>query len=165
MKGRVASPSPQNPLEARLLQALRDAGLRLTVQRRAICRYLATTKTHPTAQQIYNALKGEFPSLSLATVYNTLDTLVRLGAIHALGNTGDGAIHYDADIEPHVNLACLQCHRVVDLPCEAVAELDRKVAAESGYRILGARLVYYGLCPDCQRAAQQTPSVSVAAHH
>ncbi len=149
---RVSSEAQQR--EARLLQALRDAGLRLTPQRRAICRYLAHTDTHPTAQQIFAAVKPEFPSLSLATVYNTLDALVRLGAVHALGGAGDGAIHYDADLRPHVNLACLQCHRMVDLPCEAVADLNRRVTAESGYRILGARLVYYGLCPDCQRTAR-----------
>ncbi len=137
--------------EARLLQALRSAGLRLTPQRRAICRYLAQTDEHPTAQQIFAAIRPAFPSLSLATVYNTLDTLVRLGAVHALGGAGDGAIHYDADIRPHVHLACLECHQVVDLPCDAVAELNHKVEHESGYHILGARLVYYGLCPDCQR--------------
>jgi len=154
MSRQVVLSTPVNALEERLLQALREAGLRLTPQRRAICRYLASTKEHPTAQQIFAAVKPNFPSLSLATVYNTLDALVRLGAVHALGGAGDGAIHYDADTEPHVNLACLQCHRVVDLPCEAVAELDRRVATESGYHILGARLVYYGLCPDCQAAQQ-----------
>ncbi len=152
MSQQVVLSPPANALEARLLRALREAGLRLTPQRRAICRYLASTKEHPTAQQIFAAVKPHFPSLSLATVYNTLDALVRLGAVHALGGAGDGAIHYDADTEPHVNLACLQCHRVVDLPCEAVADLDRRVARESGYHILGARLVYYGLCPDCQAA-------------
>jgi len=158
MSRKSSASQPVNALEARLLRALREAGLRLTPQRRAICRYLAGTKAHPTAQQIFAAVKPDFPSLSLATVYNTLDALVRLGAVHALGGAGDGAIHYDADTSPHVNLACLRCHRVMDLPCDTVAELDRCVARESGYRILGARLVYYGLCPDCQRAEQDAPA-------
>ena len=144
--------SSNNEIEERLLRTLHSANLRLTPQRRAICRYLAHTKEHPTAQQIFTAVKSHFPSLSLATVYNTLDALVRLGAVHALGGAGDGIIHYDADINPHINLACLKCHRVVDLPCTIVADLDQKVASESGYRIVGARLVYYGLCPECQRA-------------
>ena len=147
--------STSNKVEERLLRTLRNARLRLTPQRRAICRYLAHTKEHPTAPQIFAAVKPHFPSLSLATVYNTLDALVRLGAIHALGEAGDGVVHYDADTDPHVNLACLKCHRVVDLPCAIVADLDQKVAAESGYRIVGARLMYYGLCPECQRAPSQ----------
>ncbi len=141
--------------EERLIQALRDAGLRLTPQRLAICRYLANTDTHPTTQEIYRALKPDYPSLSLATVYNTLSALVELGAIHALGDAGDDTTHYDADIAPHINLVCVRCHRIVDLPHQAVAELEKEAAERTGFRILGARVVYYGLCPDCQRAETQ----------
>ena len=147
----LAAPSPTAE-ETRLIEALREAGLRLTPQRIAICRFLAGTDTHPTAQDVYQALKPAFPSLSLATVYNTLETLVSLGAIHALGDAGDDTTHYDADITPHINLVCIRCHRVIDVPNETVAALEEEAAKQSGYRILGARVVYYGLCPDCQRA-------------
>lgn len=126
--------------------------MRLTPQRMAICRLLAGTEEHPTAQDIHEQLREEYPSLSLATVYNTLETLVRLGAINTLGTAGDDSIHYDADTSPHVNLACTRCHRVVDLPSLHVRALDREVAANSGYEIMGARVLYYGLCPDCQKA-------------
>ncbi len=143
--------------EARFLNALQAAGLRLTAQRRAICHYLAHTDSHPTAQQIYEALKPQFPSLSLATVYNTLDVLVRLGLVYALGGAGDRAVHYETNTEPHINLACLMCHRVVDLPMPEVGAWESRVAEASGFRILGARLVYYGICPECQRR-QQSPS-------
>ncbi len=139
-----------------LVQALRRAGLRLTPQRLAICRLLAETDQHPTAQMIYEQLRPEFPSLSLATVYNTLDTLVRLGVINALGGAGDDAVHYDADTSPHVNLACIACHRVTDLPSQYVEALEREVAATSGYHLLGARVLYYGLCPACQRREEAT---------
>jgi Fur family peroxide stress response transcriptional regulator len=60
-------------------------------------------------------------------------------------------MHYDADTDPHVNLACIQCHRVIDLPSDHVQALDQEIAANSGYKLLGARVLYYGLCPDCQR--------------
>ncbi len=138
--------------ETRLIEALREAGLRLTPQRMAICRFLAGTDIHPTAQDVYQALKPAFPSLSLATVYNTLEALVSLGAVHALGDAGDDTTHYDANITPHINLVCIRCHRVLDVPNEIVAALEKEAAKQSGYRILGARVVYYGLCPDCQRA-------------
>jgi Fur family peroxide stress response transcriptional regulator len=135
-----------------LTNALQTAGLRLTPQRLAICRLLASSDQHPTAQLIYDTLRPDFPSLSLATVYNTLDTLVSLGAINSLGGAGDDAVHYDADTSPHVNLACTRCHRVIDLPSRYVESLEDEVAATSGYRILGARVLYYGLCPDCLKA-------------
>ncbi len=152
-------------IEARLLDTLQAAGLRLTMQRRVICRYLAEKDTHPTAQRIYEDLKPAFPSLSLATVYNTLEALVELGAIHALGDAGDHSVHYDADISPHINLACVQCHRIIDLPSAKLAAVEEETRQKTGYRMLGARVMYYGLCPDCQRdqAAQQTyetPSLS-----
>lgn len=134
-----------------LTQALQDAGLRITPQRLAICRLLAGTDEHPTAQEIHEKLRDEYPSLSLATVYNTLEELVRLGVVNSLGTAGDDAVHYDADTSPHVNLACTNCNRVIDLPSQFVRSLENEVAANSGYKILGARVLYYGLCPDCQR--------------
>ncbi len=59
-----------------LLTALKAQGKRITPQREAICRLLARSDEHPTARQIYETLKAQFPSMSLATVYNTLDVLV-----------------------------------------------------------------------------------------
>jgi len=135
----------------RLVQALRQEGLRLTPQRLAICHLLATTDQHPTAQMIYEQLRPQYPSLSLATVYNTLDILVNLGVVNALGGAGDDMVHYDADTDPHVNLACTVCHRVIDLPSQHVRALQEEVTAASGYRLLGARVLYYGICPDCQQ--------------
>lgn len=133
-----------------LTQALRQAGLRLTDQRIAICRFLSETREHPTAQRIYEQLRPDHPSLSLATVYNTLEALTSLGAINSLGGAGSDAVHYDADTSPHVNLACVSCHKVIDLPSQHVHALDQEIANTSGYELLGARVLYYGLCPSCQ---------------
>ena len=133
-----------------LSKGLQQAGMRLTHQRLAICSLLAETEEHPTAQIIYEQLHPEYPTLSLATVYNTLDVLIELGLVNSLGSAGDEAIHYDADTSPHVNLACTSCHRVIDLPSQHVHALEHEVATQSGYQIMGARVLYYGLCPDCQ---------------
>src|SRR5512141_1332707 len=94
-----------------LTSALQQAGMRLTPQRMAVCKLLTESKEHPSAAMIYEELRPQFQSLSLATVYNTLDMLVRLGAVNVLGHAGDDHVHYDADLEPHVNLACVACHR------------------------------------------------------
>ena len=139
-----------------LTLALQQAGMRLTPQRAAICELLTTSEEHPTAAMIYEDLKPRFPSMSLATVYNTLDALVEIGAINVLGQAGDDTVHYDADTEPHVNLACLSCHKIVDIPSEHVTYLDDEITAASGYKLLGARVLYYGLCPDCQRKQAET---------
>lgn len=140
----------ENVQVKKLIQALKQAGFRITPQRIAICRLLAETEEHPTAQKIHTLLSPDHPSLSLATVYNTLETLVDLGVVNTLGSAGDDAVHYDADTTPHVNLACVSCHRVIDLPSRHVRALDEEVVRRSGYELQGARVLYYGLCPECQ---------------
>lgn len=142
-----------------LTHTLQQAGMRLTPQRIAICKLLAETETHPTATEIYTQVRAQFPSLSLATVYNTLDTLVSLGAVNVLGHVGDDHVHYDADVEPHVNLACVRCHKITDIPSEHVHHLDSEITQASGYKLLGARVLYYGLCPDCQAQPAENTAI------
>lgn len=132
-----------------LLTGLKDSGLRLTPQRLAICRVLAESKDHPTAMMIYHSLLPEFPTMSLATVYKTLNVLKSSGLVHALGDAGDGIEHYDADLHPHIHLVCMQCHCVIDFQGEEVRHVQQTVESRSGYRIQGARIVYYGTCPEC----------------
>jgi Fur family peroxide stress response transcriptional regulator len=134
-----------------LSSTLKQAGMRLTPQRLAICELLSKTHTHPTAAAIYEQVHSQYPSLSLMTVYNTLNTLVDLGAVNALGNAGDDTIHYDGNISPHINLACISCQKIVDVDSTKVAELDSEVSSTSGFKVIGASLLFYGLCPDCQK--------------
>ena len=134
-----------------LTSALHGAGMRITPQRVAICELLASSDEHPTAANIYDELKPRFASLSLATVYNTLDALVGLGVVNVLGHAGDDTVHYDADTAPHVNLACISCSKIIDIPSEHVTHLDEEITSASGYKLLGARVLYYGLCPSCQK--------------
>lgn len=144
-----------------MLKALKAAGYRLTPQRKAIIRVLAESEEHPSAQMIYETLRQEdaarsaehisADALSLATVYNTLEALTRLGVINVLGEVGSSdAVRYDADTAPHINLACVICHRIIDLPNTHVEQLDQEIERTSGYALLGARMLYYGVCPECQ---------------
>jgi Fur family peroxide stress response transcriptional regulator len=133
-----------------LTKSLKQAGLRITSQRVAICRMLGETHSHPTAAVIYEEIHKQYPSLSLATVYNTLDALVGLGMVNVLGAAGDGRVHFDADTNPHINLACTSCHRIFDLPSDELANMESVISLRSGFKLRGARIMYYGLCPDCQ---------------
>lgn len=134
---------------------LKQIGMRLTPQRIAICQLLSETNTHPTAAMIYELIRGQYPSLSLMTVYNTLNMLVDLGVVNALGNAGDGQVHYDGNTSPHINLACISCHKIEDINLPNITDLGSEVNYASGYKLLGARLLYYGLCPDCQKLTIQ----------
>lgn len=138
-----------NSLET-LTQTLKKAGLRITPQRIAICRLLVETNSHPSATMLFEELHHEFPTMSLATVYNTLDALVGLGVVNVLGPAGDGRVRFDADTIPHINLACTSCHRIIDIASEQIGSLQDEVSRTSGYEVRGARILYYGLCPDCQ---------------
>ncbi len=134
-----------------LIESLKNSGHRVTPQRKAICRVLSESDSHPSAQMIFEQLREEDSSLSLATVYNTLDALTRLGMICELGEFGEqDAVRYDADISPHINLACVNCQRIVDVPSQQVHELVAEIANKSGYTLIGARVLYYGICPECQ---------------
>ncbi len=140
----------EKPSSEFLISALRKAGLRVTPQRIAICKLLAETDSHPTAAMIFEEIRRIYPTLSLTTVYNTLDVLVELGAVNILGHAGDNTIHYDANLSPHVNLACMRCHKIVDIESSVIANLNEEIRAASGFYLLGERVVYYGLCPTCQ---------------
>jgi Fur family peroxide stress response transcriptional regulator len=145
-----------------MVAALKAAGLRLTPQRLAVCQALAGDTSHPTAQALYARLRSRFVTLSRATVYNTLQTLVAAGQVSELGAAGDGAVHYDANPAPHVNLVCTRCHRVEDFAPASLASIARSVARGSGYELRGARVVYYGLCPRCRRGRPVPPSAKGA---
>jgi Fur family peroxide stress response transcriptional regulator len=133
-----------------LIAHLRDAGLRVTPQRLVIYETLVKDKQHPTAQSLFERLQSTLPSLSQATVYNTLETMVEMGLVRELGTAGDGMVRYDADISPHAHLVCTDCNRIEDFPGMEVPYPDPAALAESGYTIRSMGVYYYGLCRDCQ---------------
>jgi len=138
-----------------IVEALRKAGLRATPQRIAICEMLTESHDHPTANDIYIELKGKYPSLSLATIYNTLDVLVGMGLVNALGSIGDDKVHFDADVSPHINLACVKCHKIVDATSNFITQLNEEINKNSGFELFGSRILYYGHCPECQTKINQ----------
>jgi Fur family peroxide stress response transcriptional regulator len=136
-----------------LMAIARERGGKATAQRVIIWRALAHDHTHPTVDDLFARLKPELPTLSLTTLYHTLNDLVEWGEIRRF-DTGDGHIHFDPDTSPHAELVCMRCHRVIDAPADAhsATALPEQLA---GYRIVTSTEQYFGYCPDCQRAMAQ----------
>ena len=139
-------------IKQEILEIFHRVGMRVTPQRIAIFEQLVKSGGHPTANDLYDHLKKSYPSLSLATIYNTLDVLVGMGLVNPIGNLGDARIHFDANLDSHVNVACVKCHKVMDIASELVDQLKNDILQQSGYDIQGSRLLFFGYCPDCKKA-------------
>jgi Fur family transcriptional regulator, peroxide stress response regulator len=134
--------------EARAASLLQGAGLRLTPQRMAIAREVLANN-HPTAADVYEAVRERFPTMGLATVYSTLNLMVERRLLRALAF--DGAVRFDSNVEPHANLICTACGGIVDFEgCEDVLGVLRERIATAGFRLEEQRLDLYGRCSSCQ---------------
>lgn len=128
---------------------LRDKGFKVTPQRLAIYNVLAATKAHPSAEMIFNELQPVYPTMSLATVYKTIEILKELNLVQVL-NAGEDSFRYDADTSSHPHIRCLACGRVDDLHGIDSADFVGKVAGSTSYQITGKQFYFYGVCPQCQ---------------
>lgn len=132
------------------LQSMRDAGYKLTPQRKEILAYLMTHETHPTAEMIYQDLKNQDKSISLATVYNTLELLLKTQLVLAIDSDMDGKRHYDYFGHPHYHAICTNCGRIVDGRNFDLSQLPNIAVNETGFLIKGYEVTVEGLCPICQ---------------
>jgi Fur family peroxide stress response transcriptional regulator len=141
-----------------MLGELKRSGFRLTPQRMAIVRELADDRTHPTAQDLFDRLRPGFPTMSFATVYNTLDALARCGLTGSL-HLG-GAVRFDPNGSPHHHAVCDACGAVEDIPVtrarEASAEA-RVLAGEGGssFHVRSEERTYRGLCGRCSSSRER----------
>jgi Fur family peroxide stress response transcriptional regulator len=135
--------------ETLLREALEASGQRFTDQRAAVYRFLAKTDTHPTADEVLLAVRGELPSISLATVYKSLETLVGCGLAIKLTYT-DASSRYDGRTDPHHHARCLACGRVTDLPGKLPQEeIDDLRQRAHDFTVVGYRFELSGYCSDC----------------
>jgi len=126
-----------------MLAALKRAGLKMTPQRMAIVRELDGDESHPTAQELYERLLPAFPTMSFATVYNTLDALAKNGLIRSL-RVGEGsAVRFDPNTTAHHHAVCDACGKIVDLPAEAPPKHAH------GFTVRTEERTYRGLCSRC----------------
>ncbi len=131
-----------------LRHALESRGQRYTEQRAAVYRYLAGKRTHPTADEVFTAVRAEIPDISLATGYKSLEALV--GCELAMKLTyGDAAARYDARTDPHPHARCTVCGSVYDVPGRLDARLLDTLGALRDFTVEGYRLEVIGRCGNC----------------
>ena len=127
-------------------------GLTLTPQRLAIYQFLAANDSHPTAEEIYRQVKPDLPSLSLGTVYRTLELFEEHGLLSRVLTLSPQA-RYDANQDQHHHFICVRCHRVLDSQDPRLQEVPVRDTAPAGFRVLSHRVQVLGLCPVCQESA------------
>jgi len=134
--------------DASAIEALRKKGYKATPQRIAICRIALNSRAHPSAQQVYHEIKKIHPTVSLATVYNTLEVLRDLNLVQEI-NLPQGQARFDSYMIPHANLICLKCGKITDIDDTTIEEITKKVSATAKFKPTGQRVDIYGICQKC----------------
>jgi Fur family peroxide stress response transcriptional regulator len=134
----------------KMVGALRENQYRITPQRLAILKVLSVSEGHPSVESIYEQVKSNFPTTSLATIYKNVAVLRDLDQLLELGfsddsNRYDGNKPYD---HPHV--VCTVCRKILDPDISALEDMTQEIARETGFAITRHRLDFFGICPECQ---------------
>ncbi|MPL58462.1 Transcriptional regulator PerR [bioreactor metagenome] len=137
-------------MEEQVTDLLRDNGFKVTPQRLAIYHVLACTKAHPSAEMIFSELQSDYPTMSLATVYKTIEILKGIGLVQSL-NVGEDSFRYDANTVNHPHVRCMSCGCVDDLDHIDSSSFIDQVSGSTGYRLTGQQFYFFGVCPDCQK--------------
>lgn len=137
------------------IQQEKKGFVRKTRQRNLILKTLRSTKSHPTADWIYEKVRKEMPNISLGTVYRNLGTLKEMGEILEL-NYGSKFSRFDGNPENHYHFVCVKCGKVLDVEgCPVDRELDKRVGRENNVEVFFHRTEFYGLCSECKDKKQE----------
>ena len=148
---------------------------RETKQRQMVLQAVQARKDHPTADQIFNDVHKLDPKISHGTVYRNLNLLCEDGLICHV--RVPGADRYDLRTDFHYHMFCVKCKKVIDAQHPYRSCLDEEIEKRSGYKIIRHRLIFEGICPECQDVkirplpepvsvhymAQSTPQIPVPA--
>lgn len=131
-----------------IVTRLKESGLKVTPQRLAIIGYLEGNTTHPAAEDIFNAVKVDYPTISLATIYNTMDTLVDIGVVQEILIDNEKR-HFDPDLSSHFHALCRKCGNITDIFEEFTKESKAITSKVSGFNVESANIDFYGICAHC----------------
>ncbi len=147
----------------RRAKRLRDAGLRVTAPRLAILSELERNRTHPSAEEVHLRVSGRHPSLSVSTVYLTLEAFVRAGLARRLPGQ-DGRLRVDGTDPDHDHAVCLGCGEILDVPRARARRPQVRSRLPHGVKILDARVEYEVLCARCQPESRVRARSSQGLH-
>lgn len=103
---------------------------------------------HPTADEVYAAVREEYPNISRATVYRNLKHLAEIGEIHEIETPGS-ADHFDYRLYAHYHVRCMKCGKVFDVDMDYMPDLEKSIKDSRGFRFIGHDLMFRGICPAC----------------
>ena len=137
-------PSEHKKMAAQVNERLADRGFRFTPQRLHVYDVLTKTRDHPTAEEVFLRAKRGLPQISMATVYNCLDALVKSGLAREVAMER-GAARFCPNMKDHCHFYCEQCEQVfdIDLPPNAAVALPR------GFKASRYDMAIHGRCPSC----------------
>ena len=139
---------PVDFVDERLNERLAKTGLRFTAQRRHVYSVLLDRRDHPSADEVFMRAKHEMPDISLATVYNCLDTLVQCGLVRQVVHER-GATRYCSNMAEHHHFYCDECGGTYDIDTDPTVG-DPHIEMPPGFTIRHFEIVFQGLCPECQ---------------
>jgi len=129
------------------MERYKKSGLKLTPQRLAILKFLEGNVEHPSVDQVYKGVMKKVPTISLATVYNTLETLKKRGQVKEL-NVDPLKKRFDPNTEVHHHIICVACQKILDVHNEF--SLDPPKIETEEFEIIGAHIEFYGHCSKCK---------------
>ncbi len=143
---------------SKIVRELKDKGYTLSMARIAILRYVMKENAHYTAEEIYKNLKEEYPTLSIATVYNTLKLLSKEGYLQQIMIDPNKVI-YDSTKGVHPHFYCKVCGKIEDINSDLKLEVNKEI---NGNRVEEVHIYVYGICKDClQKQKDKRESLSL----
>ncbi len=139
-------------LETDIRERFRRSGYTLTSQRKAVLEALGESRGHPSAEDVYLLVKQKNPRVALGTVYQALGVLEEIGVIEAK-HWSESPTRYDLNVGPHLDIRCLNCGEVSEVPGVHFGGLEESIRAATPYEVTRATVVVEGLCPACRESA------------
>ncbi len=130
------------------MEEFRHLNIKLTPQRLAILTFLKENKSHPSAEDIFKSVQKQFPTMSFATVYNTLEALKNKDSVQEL-KIDSGKKRYDPDVSRHHHLICIKCRNIVDIFKDFKINISKELT--SGFDLLGNSIEFFGVCQKCKK--------------
>ena len=141
-----------------MLSKLRERDFRITPQRLAVLRILAASEGHPSVDRIYEIVRQEFPTTSIATIYKTVNLLKQINELLEI-SFPDGSNRYDGYKPfPHPHVICVRCKKMIDPDLGSLNDITAEAADQTGFEIMSHRLDFFGICGDCKK--EQTTTIS-----